>query len=591
MFIDGAGSEAARPVAQAMEDLLLAQLSDAEAVTLVERSSIAQVLKEQQLALSGLVDPATAARIGQLLKADVIVVGRVRSLAGTERLATLCAVAVGDARVLWSGEAQGDDGALAGQAASIGGELAGALRHDGGTAMARAASPLVALKHHERATALRALGALEEAATEELLALHHDPLLADADLGFLTALADAGFERLAAVQAEAELAGPGDHHASAQLKALAGRTGMPTASHREEAVDSLETQSVRRFAELMTRRAQESPPEEAGRRAQDEIRAWVLLGDAYVAEQRDRLARAAYQHALTRLWTLRALDPLCAAERTFAFPRCCDSAAGRAIELAAIRRYDLAIGPVFDPLLLPTLREALAKKQALPAGAKLPLPVYRCELPFADRVLLPGARGSTEMDVLLRLDLAGLPANAVFADASIVGPLVTLSAASIASVTTRWVGSEADFLFARSGTPWPARGPFGNDPVRGRTVFANEQSQPHGLLACLAEALRRGADDHGMVMVGGISRHPAAMPEMHVLVDLVAPGGTAASLKPSPHACIAAGVYHLLAGDAAQAMRAFDAASSAVLIPAPTMPGSQLTALVAGLKALCEGRP
>ncbi len=43
VFIDGAPIAAAQPMAQAIEDLTAAQLSDAEAVTLVERSSIAQV--------------------------------------------------------------------------------------------------------------------------------------------------------------------------------------------------------------------------------------------------------------------------------------------------------------------------------------------------------------------------------------------------------------------------------------------------------------------------------------------------------------------------------------------------------------------
>ncbi len=146
-------------------------------------------------------------------------------------------------------------------------------------------------------------------------------------------------------------------------------------------------------------------------------------------------------------------------------------------------------------------------------------------------------------------------------------------------------------MFARSGTPWPARGPFGNSVVLGRTLFTYEQSQPLGLLGCIAESLRRGAEDRGIVMRGAIAQRPSTMPDMHVLVDLVVPGGQAAGLKPSPHACIAAGIHHLLAGDAAKARSAFAAAGSAVAFPVQSVPGSQLPALVAGLLALCEGKP
>lgn len=57
--------------------LLGAHLSTEDGVWTVERSQIDAVLGEQTLGLSGLADPATAIRVGQLIGAQVLVMGRV----------------------------------------------------------------------------------------------------------------------------------------------------------------------------------------------------------------------------------------------------------------------------------------------------------------------------------------------------------------------------------------------------------------------------------------------------------------------------------------------------------------------------------
>src|SRR5690242_6430914 len=53
--------------------LATAQIND-DAIQLVDRESIAAVLKEQKLSLSGLADPDRAIEVGKMLKADLFAV-------------------------------------------------------------------------------------------------------------------------------------------------------------------------------------------------------------------------------------------------------------------------------------------------------------------------------------------------------------------------------------------------------------------------------------------------------------------------------------------------------------------------------------
>jgi Curli production assembly/transport component CsgG len=556
--IDGVRSDGAATIAGVMEDQLQAQLSENERVTLVERLRIDQVLKEQSLAVSGLVDPATAARLGQLLKADVVVVGRIRVLADKRRMVTLRAVAVADAQVLWSGDAQGDDGALAGQSASLGAALATSLQGGTTTPIPVGATPLRAAKHHERALALRAVGASEEALAEEILALRHDPTFADAEIGFLTALSAAGFDSLAAAEAKAAIertTAPVD----SPLHAFAARSGLPTAT-RIEVQDSPTTSGLRRFVQEVGRRVRDAPPEHRLAARQDEIQAWILLGDVYVAERRDRRAGEAYQEALTRLWELRAQEPSMIQSSLgggFSMPRICDTAAERAIEFAAGSQLQVT----------PNVRDALAKGQGLPVGCAEPLRTYHAELPVLARVLVPNpTRGAGNL--LLRVGRGDLPAGGVIIHAGLSGPGVSSAdPSSVRVVDTAWVPEEVTPYFARTGVAWPALSVMAYDQVLGRTAFVNHGAGPNTLIGVLQECLQRGERDRGFVIVDFQDRLTAdQLKELRIHTEVVFPPKTSpGGLIPTGTSRIQTAVYLLLAGKRVAARDELVAASGQTL--------------------------
>jgi TolB-like protein len=70
-------ADAARyePFRAGLADILLTELSRNGGITLVERGTISKLLEEQDLAKSGRVDPATAARLGKLLGAQYMITG------------------------------------------------------------------------------------------------------------------------------------------------------------------------------------------------------------------------------------------------------------------------------------------------------------------------------------------------------------------------------------------------------------------------------------------------------------------------------------------------------------------------------------
>ena len=69
--------ESLKGIAFALSDLLVVQLSRQKEVRVVEREHLAALLREQTVSLSGLSDPATAARVGKLLGAAKFVTGSV----------------------------------------------------------------------------------------------------------------------------------------------------------------------------------------------------------------------------------------------------------------------------------------------------------------------------------------------------------------------------------------------------------------------------------------------------------------------------------------------------------------------------------
>jgi tetratricopeptide (TPR) repeat protein len=74
-FRFAASSEAYRPLATAMAELLTVDLNQIDRITVLERFRVRALVEEIALAEAGLVDPATAARGGKLLRAEQMVQG------------------------------------------------------------------------------------------------------------------------------------------------------------------------------------------------------------------------------------------------------------------------------------------------------------------------------------------------------------------------------------------------------------------------------------------------------------------------------------------------------------------------------------
>ena len=79
-FTDSSPEAKYAPLAEAMGDMLVSLLSEAEGVVFVERVALDKVLKEQELSLAGLVEDKTRAKVGRLLGAKYILTGGVTVL-------------------------------------------------------------------------------------------------------------------------------------------------------------------------------------------------------------------------------------------------------------------------------------------------------------------------------------------------------------------------------------------------------------------------------------------------------------------------------------------------------------------------------
>jgi TolB-like protein len=76
-----------RALGASITEVLAIALADHKSLAVVERRQLTSVLQEQKLAASGLVDPATAARVGKLLAADLVVSGSIVEADGKLRYA------------------------------------------------------------------------------------------------------------------------------------------------------------------------------------------------------------------------------------------------------------------------------------------------------------------------------------------------------------------------------------------------------------------------------------------------------------------------------------------------------------------------
>ena len=74
-----------QPVGEGMADMLITALVKSGRYTVLERTQLNQVLKEQQLGQSGALTPESAAKVGQLLGVEVAVIGAVTEFGHAEK--------------------------------------------------------------------------------------------------------------------------------------------------------------------------------------------------------------------------------------------------------------------------------------------------------------------------------------------------------------------------------------------------------------------------------------------------------------------------------------------------------------------------
>ncbi len=125
-FDTGDNDETLQSMATGVPDLLMAALSTHGEVNVVDRSHLADVMREQALAVNGLNDPATAMRVGRLLGADRFITGSVL-LTGGELTIIAHVLDVKSGTIQASRKATGKPDDLMSLAVDLAGQLASAL--------------------------------------------------------------------------------------------------------------------------------------------------------------------------------------------------------------------------------------------------------------------------------------------------------------------------------------------------------------------------------------------------------------------------------------------------------------------------------
>lgn len=234
--------------------LLTTQLSTTDGVITVERQEIAKLLGEQELGNSGMVEPATAARIGHLSGARVLVTGRIFTVSG-ETTAALKIMSTETGRVFGVVESFPSDAPPAGPAAKLAAKIADILqaKHDSLVAQILSDQDLVAsikTKLAGRAAASFTLAIPEQHIGPPVV----DPA-AETEIGLI--LGSAGFTRLtgeAAAHADFLIEGEAFSEAGirrgnlvscrarVELKVIARKSGKVVLTDRQTtwAVDSAE---------------------------------------------------------------------------------------------------------------------------------------------------------------------------------------------------------------------------------------------------------------------------------------------------------------------------------------------------------------
>lgn len=116
--------------------LLNAMLSAEPDLILVERAELKQLLSEQELGLSGTVNSATAAKVGQLTGAKVLVTGRVFK-AGKEQFLVAKVLSTETSRVYGSIAKGGADATISDLVTELSVKVGEVLREKGGTLVAK----------------------------------------------------------------------------------------------------------------------------------------------------------------------------------------------------------------------------------------------------------------------------------------------------------------------------------------------------------------------------------------------------------------------------------------------------------------------
>jgi hypothetical protein len=579
---EGTGKEGTS-AKQALEDSIQTYLSENPQFTMVERSKIDQAMKEQRLSALGMTDSASAVQIGKLLKATVIVAGRVTAMEKSQ-VAILRAIRCEDARVLWSGELHGTASGVAGQAGSTCDELAAALsaakmikldQKDKGGAS------IVALRHHERAQSLMAQKAFEDAVAEELIALDSDSSLDDANSGYMQALADAGFASLARAEAKMVLASHKDLPAGSPIRALAELKddSQALASRPESLNDDIEIGKLKEFIAWLDNEAAKSGPDLAVI-LRDVVCASKKLAQLYRNQRRDRVALQASIIAFQKLWRLRSIDPEClktgnqlaffGLDTTGMPPAVCLVEA-----LARAHQFNdqfMATGkPHIDGQLFEWLVRALSQKPV--DGLLQPLRVYTIDIPILDRATIPEVGFGGRVDkcrllfkpdwnlfppsttVLKALFYIDAPAAAVevpkpksfieIQNASYAEEQNKIQAQSYTAMFQRWVGAEATALYARNNVPW----------IITKNSFSG-YDQDDTLSSLLTSQLQRPQRPTGISFKHERLKEDAQV-KLRVFIT-IPPGQDPGNLQPDQLTMLENGIYALLAGDRIKARAALE---------------------------------
>ena len=157
---------------RALSEKLTARLMDGAGVSVVERQRLRDVLAEQKLASSDLVDADTRVRLGRIVGAGRMVFGGFFAL-GSEVQVHLRLVETGTSRILFSDEFIAPAAAVIERAEAAAARLIAVL---GGSATAASEYPASVWQAHDRALTLSDAGRFEEAiaALQHLLAEHKD---------------------------------------------------------------------------------------------------------------------------------------------------------------------------------------------------------------------------------------------------------------------------------------------------------------------------------------------------------------------------------------------------------------------------------